>query len=56
MITGPPKRSSSGLSYSQARSMTGRKDIRIVIKYDHARGNTEENPINFLHYDAKKGE
>jgi len=40
--------------------MTGHKDIRMVVKYDHERGNLEENAINFLHYgdppDKKKGE
>lgn len=34
--------------------MTGHKDIRMVVKYDHERGNLEENAINFLNYDDKK--
>jgi integrase/recombinase XerD len=40
-----------GFSYRQVQSMTGHKDIRMVVKYDHERGNLEENAINFLHYD-----
>ena len=31
--------------------MTWHKDIRMVVKYNHERGNLEENAINFLHYD-----
>src|SRR5262249_55533538 len=45
---------SLGFTYSQAQSMTGHKNIRMVVKYDHERGNLEENAINFLHYDEKK--
>jgi hypothetical protein len=41
---------------SSAQSMTGHKDIRMVVKYDHERGNLEDNAINFLHYDGKKNE
>src|SRR5262249_24077258 len=40
-----------GFSYRQVQSMTGHKDIRMVVRYDHERGNLEENAINFLHYD-----
>src|SRR6266508_3643967 len=51
---------SLGFTYRQVQSMTGHKDIRMVVKYDHERGNLEENAINFLHYgdlpDKKKGE
>jgi integrase/recombinase XerD len=42
-----------GFTYRQVQSMTGHKDIRMVVKYDHERGNLEENAINFLHYDEK---
>jgi len=35
----------------QVQSMTWHKDIRMVVKYNHERGNLEENAINFLHYD-----
>jgi integrase/recombinase XerD len=47
---------SLGFSYRQVQSMTGHKDIRMVVTYDHERGNIEENAINFLHYDEKKDE
>ena len=36
--------------------MTGHKDIRMVVMYDHERGNLDENAINGLHYDEKKDE
>jgi integrase/recombinase XerD len=45
---------SLGFTYRQVQSMTGHKDIRMVVKYDHERGNLEENAINFLNYDDKK--
>jgi integrase len=41
---------SLGFSYSQVQSMTEHKDIRMVVRYDHERGNLEKNAINFLHY------
>jgi len=44
---------SLGFSYRQVQSMTGHKDIRMVVKYDHERGNIEENAINFLHYEER---
>jgi integrase/recombinase XerD len=47
---------SLGFTYRQVQSMTGHKDIRMVVKYDHERGNLEDNAINFLHYDGKKTE
>ena len=42
-----------GFTYRQVQSMTGHKDIRMVVKYDHERGNLEDNAINFLHYTEK---
>jgi integrase/recombinase XerD len=42
---------SLGFTYRQVQGMTGHKDIRMVVRYDHERGNLEENAINFLHYD-----
>ena len=45
---------SLGFTYRQAQSMTGHKDIRMVVKYDHERGNIEDNAINFLNYEEKK--
>jgi nicotinamidase-related amidase len=51
---------SLGFTYRQVQSMTGHKDIRMVVEYDHERGNMEDNAINFLHYwdlpDKKEGE
>jgi integrase len=44
---------SLGFTYRQVQSMTGHKDIRMVVKYDHERGNIEENAINFLYYEEK---
>lgn len=44
---------SLGFTYRQVQSMTGHKDIRMVVRYDHERGNLEDNAINFLHYDEK---
>jgi hypothetical protein len=32
---------SLGFSYRQAQSMTGHKDIRMIVRYDHERGNLE---------------
>jgi stalled ribosome alternative rescue factor ArfA len=29
--------------------MTGRKDIGMLVKYGHERGNIEDNAINFPH-------
>jgi len=43
-----------GFTYRQAQSMTGHKDIRMVVKYDLERGNIEDNAINFLNYEEKK--
>jgi len=45
---------SLGFTYRQVQSMTGHKDIRMVVKYDHERGNIEDNAINFLNYEEKK--
>jgi integrase len=45
---------SLGFTYRQVQAMTGHKDIRMVVRYDHERGNIEENAINFLHYEEKK--
>ena len=47
---------SLGFTYRQVQSMTGHKDIRMVVMYDHERGNLDENAIIGLHYDEKKDE
>lgn len=45
-----------GFTYRQVQGMTGHKDIRMVVRYDHERGSLEDNAINFLHYDKKPEE
>ena len=31
--------------------MTGHKDPKTVMRYDHGRKNVEQNAVNFLSYD-----
>jgi integrase len=40
-----------GLSYRQVQMMSGHKDPKTVMKYDHGRENLELNAANFLQYD-----
>ena len=40
-----------GLTYRQVQMMSGHKDPKIVMKYDHGRENLEQNAINFIDYD-----
>lgn len=40
-----------GLSYRQVQMMTGHKDPKTVMRYDHGRENLELNAVNFLSYD-----
>lgn len=42
-----------GLTYRQVQMMTGHKDPKTVMRYDHHRENLEQNAINFLDYDEK---
>jgi integrase len=46
-----------GLSYRQVQMMSGHRDPKTVMRYDHNRENMELNAINFLHYqdDESKG-
>ncbi len=39
-----------GLSYRQVQMMTGHKDPKTVMRYDHGRENLEQNAVNFLNY------
>jgi integrase/recombinase XerD len=39
-----------GLSYRQVQMMSGHKDPKTVMRYDHGRENLERNAINFLDY------
>ena len=37
-----------GLSYRQAQMMSGHKDPKTVMRYDHGRENLEQNAANFF--------
>ena len=40
-----------GLSYRQVQMMSGHKDPKTVMRYDHHRENMEQNAVNFLTYE-----
>lgn len=40
-----------GLSYRQVQMMSGHRDPKTVMRYDHGRENLEQNAINFIRYD-----
>ena len=40
-----------GLTYRQVQMMSGHKDPKTVMRYDHGRENLEQNAVNFLDYD-----
>ena len=40
-----------GLSYRQVQMMSGHKDPKTVMRYDHHRENLEQNAVNHLSYD-----
>lgn len=42
-----------GLTYRQVQMMTGHKDPKTVMRYDHGRENLEQNAVNFLSYEEK---
>jgi integrase/recombinase XerD len=42
-----------GLSYRQVQMMSGHKDPKTVLRYDHGRENLEQNAANFLKYDEE---
>jgi integrase len=42
-----------GLSYRQVQMMTGHRDPKTVMRYDHGRENLDQNAINFLKYDEE---
>lgn len=42
-----------GLTYRQVQMMSGHKDPKTVMRYDHHRENLDQNAINFLDYDEK---
>lgn len=41
-----------GLTYRQVQMMTGHRDPKTVMRYDHGRENLEHNAANFLDYDG----
>jgi integrase/recombinase XerD len=43
-----------GLTYRQVQMMSGHKDPKTVMRYDHHRENLDQNAINFLDYDEKQ--
>jgi integrase/recombinase XerD len=40
-----------GLSYRQVQMMSGHKDPKTVMRYDHHRENLDQNAVNHLNYD-----
>jgi integrase/recombinase XerD len=42
-----------GLTYRQVQMMTGHKDPKTVMRYDHGRENLEQNAVNFLNYEEE---
>ena len=40
-----------GLTYRQVQMMSGHKDPKTVMRYDHGRENLEQNAINFIDYE-----
>lgn len=43
-----------GLTYRQVQMMSGHKDPKTVMRYDHGRENLEQNAINFIDYHEVK--
>jgi integrase/recombinase XerD len=44
----------SGLTYWQVQMMSKHKDPKTVMRYDHGRGNLDQNAVNFLCYEEVK--
>ncbi len=42
-----------GLSYRQVQMMSGHRDPKTVMRYDHHRENLDLNAVNFLRYDEQ---
>lgn len=42
-----------GLTYRQVQMMSGHRDPKTVMRYDHGRENLDLNAVNFLDYDEK---
>jgi integrase/recombinase XerD len=43
-----------GLTYRQVQMMSGHKDPKTVMRYDHGRENLDQNAINFIDYNDEK--
>lgn len=43
-----------GLSYRQVQMMSGHRDPKTVMRYDHGRENLEQNAVNFISYEEEK--
>ena len=43
-----------GLSYRQVQMMSGHRDPKTVMRYDHHRENMEHNAVNFLSYEEEE--
>jgi integrase/recombinase XerD len=43
-----------GLTYRQVQMMSGHRDPKTVMRYDHGRENLDLNAINFLDYDEQR--
>ena len=43
-----------GLTYRQVQMMSGHKDPKTVMRYEHGRENLEQNAINFIDYNEEK--
>ena len=43
-----------GLTYRQVQMMSGHKDPKTVMRYDHGRENLDQNAINFIDYNEEK--
>lgn len=40
-----------GLTYRQVQMMSGHRDPKTVMRYDHGRENLDQNAVNFISYD-----
>ena len=41
-----------GLTHRQVQMMSGHRDPKTVMRYDHGRDNLELNAVNFLDYET----
>ena len=42
-----------GFSYRREVVMSGRRNPKTVMRYDHGRENLEQSPVSFLKYDEE---